>query len=278
MLSNITLTSGLNPGEYYKNHCMVRPASRLKPTGKNSCAPRPAPVPPNVSMPIDDFVNITLNINKKLCAMKTRIYLLMVGMLVFTSIAGQQSWDIRTSLGITSGSKVIDGYYFSFDIGIPICKAIQLAPTFTYADMLPNTYFSNSWNYIYPTTPMQGYPTGGPRQEYEYGDNLGSIALLILFLPFDLVNNKSFKKHELIIGAGYSFNSYTMVDTRYEINGENVELLGFAVKSNKSFEPYYGKVSYNYLFNRLFIGITASMISYDNEGELFAGVQLGVKF
>jgi len=210
--------------------------------------------------------------------MKTRICLLIVGMLMFNSITGQQSWDLRTNLGITSGSKAIDGYYFSFDIGIPIFKAIQLAPTFTYADMLPNTYFFNSWNNIYPTTPIQGYPIGGPRQEYEYGDNLGSIALLILFLPFDLVNNENLKKHELIIGAGYSFNSYTMVKTIYDISGENVELLGFAVKSNKSFEPYYGKVSYNYLLNRIFIGFTASIIGYDGEGELFAGVQLGVKF
>jgi len=145
--------------------------------------------------------------------------------------------------------------------------------------MLPNTYFDNYWNYTYPTVPGYGYPTGGPRQEQEYGENLGSIALLILFQPFDLLNNENLTKHELIIGAGYSFNSYTMVSTRYEINGENVELLGFSAKSNKSFEPYYAKVSYNYLLNNnLFIGFAASIIGYDGEGELFAGVQLGVKF
>lgn len=211
--------------------------------------------------------------------MKTRICLLLVGMLMLNTLTGQQSWDIRTNLGVTSGSNPIDGYYFSFDIGIPIFKAFQLAPTFTYADMLPNTYFFNSWDNTYPTTPVFGYPTGGPRQEQEYGDNLGSIALLILFLPFDLLNNENLRKHELIIGAGYSFNSYTMVSTRYEINGENVEIIGFSTKSNKSFEPYYGKVSYNYLLNNnLFIGFAASIIGYDGEGELFAGVQLGVKF
>jgi hypothetical protein len=211
--------------------------------------------------------------------MKARACLLLVGMVMLNTLTGQKSWDIRTNLGVTSGSNAIDGYYFSFDIGIPIFKAFQLAPTFTYSDMLPNTYFFNSWDNIYPTTPVFGYPTGGPRQEYEYGENLGSIALLILFLPFDLLNNESLKKHELIIGAGYSFNSYTMVSTRYEINGENVEIIGFSTKSNKSFEPYYGKVSYNYLLNNnLFIGFAASIIGYDGEGELFAGVQLGVKF
>ena len=167
--------------------------------------------------------------------MKTRICILLVGLLLMNSLSGQQTWDIRTSLGVSSGSNVIDGYYFSFDIGIPILKGFQLAPTFTYADMLPNTFFDNSWNYSHPTIPDFGYPTGGPRQEQEYGENLGSIALLILFKPFDLLNNENLRKHELIIGAGYSFNSYTMVSTRYEINGGNVELLGFSTKSNKSF-------------------------------------------
>ena len=211
--------------------------------------------------------------------MKVRILLLVVGMLLLNTLNGQRTWDIRTNFGISSGSDVIDGYYFSFDIGIPIFKGFQLAPTFTYADMLPNTYFSNAWNNAYPTTPDISYPTGGPRQEQEYGDNLGSIGLLILFLPFDLFNNEHLRKHELIIGGGYSFNSYTMVSARYEIIGENVELVGFSSKSNKSFEPYYGKVAYNYLFNKgLYIGFVASVIGYDGEGELLAGAQFGVKF
>lgn len=209
--------------------------------------------------------------------MKTRICLLVVGLLMLNTMAGQQSWAIRTNFGVTSGSDAIDGYYFSFDIGIPIFKGFQLSPTFTYADMLPNTYFFNSWDNNY-LTPVFGYPTGGPRQEQEYGASLGSVALLILFLPFDLSNNENLSKHELIIGAGYSFNSYTMVSTRYVING-NVEVIGFSTKSNKSLEPYYGKLAYNYLLNKkVFIGFTASMIGYDGEGELFAGAQLGVKF
>ena len=211
--------------------------------------------------------------------MRTRIFLLLVGMLVLNTLTGQRSWDIRTNIGVSSGSNIIDGYYFSFDIGIPIFNGLQLAPTFTYSDMLPNTYFSNSWDNDYPSSPNSSYPTGGPRQEQEYGDNLGSIALLILFLPFDWLKNEKLSRHELIIGAGYSFNSYTMVSTRYAINGENVELIGFSTKSNKAFEPYYGKVSYNYLVNnRFYIGFAASIIGYDGEGELFAGAQLGVKF
>jgi len=211
--------------------------------------------------------------------MKTRFCILLVGLFMMNSLFGQKTWDIRTNLGVTSGSNTIDGYYFSFDIGIPIFKAFQLAPTFTYADMLPNTYFDYSWNYAYPAIPDFGYPTGGPRQEQEYGENLGSVALLILFKPFDLFNNKTLRKHELLIGAGYSFKSYTMVSTRYEITAEDVELLGFSTKSNKSFEPYYGKLSYNYMLNNnLIIGFAASIIGFDGEGELFAGAQFGVKF
>jgi hypothetical protein len=118
-----------------------------------------------------------------------------------------------------------------------------------------------------------------PRQENEYGENIGSISLLLLFKPLKLVDAEKFKKHELIIGAGYSYNSYTMIISRYEINGNDYGLTGFSIKSNRAFEPYYCKLSYNYLFKEnLFVGIVAAMNGFDGEGELLTGLQFGVKF
>jgi hypothetical protein len=76
-----------------------------------------------------------------------------------------------------------------------------------------------------------------PRQENEYGENIGSISLLLLFKPLKLVDSEKFKKHELIIGAGYSYNSYTMIISRYEINGNDYGLTGFSINQTGHLNP-----------------------------------------
>lgn len=197
---------------------------------------------------------------------------------MLSTLNGQKKWDIRTNGGIASGRNVIDGYYFSFDIGIPLGKALQLAPTFSFADMLPNTYFENNWSAFYPS-PDTGVPNGGPRQEDEFGENLSSVSLLLIFKPFDLFLSEKLNKHELMIGAGYSLNSYTMVSSQYVINEDGYDLTSFSVKSNKTLEPYYCKVGYNYLFKEnLAAGVVAGFNGFDGEAILLAGVQLEVKF
>lgn len=210
--------------------------------------------------------------------MKPRFVLFAIAFVVAVTLNGQQKWNLRASFGAASGSSIVDGYYFSFEIGIPIIKSIQLTPAFSYADMLPNTYFSNGWDASNPF-PYSSVPVGGPIKESVSGESLGSISLLLVFLPFDLFKGEKLKKHELMIGAGCSFNSYTMVGTRYFIQGDDYEVLSFSLKSNKAIEPFYCKIGYNYLFrDNLFIGFVAGLNGYDGEAELLTGIQFGVKF
>lgn len=207
-----------------------------------------------------------------------RIYLMLISMiLAFNTLNGQQKWSLRTNAGIASGSSIVDGYYFSFDIGIPLIKSLEISPTFSNASMLPNTFIYNYWNLT--TGPSYGVETGGPRQEQEYGENLSSISLLILFKPFELMKNEKLRKHELIIGTGISYNSYTMISSQYDINMSDYELTKFSVKSNRDFEPYYMKLNYNYLLKEnLFLGFVAGFNGFDGEAELLAGLQFGIKF
>ena len=67
---------------------------------------------------------------------------------VLNSLNGQEKWSLRTNAGVASGSSIIDGYYFSFDIGIPIIKSLEISPTFSNASMLPNTFVYNSWTLV----------------------------------------------------------------------------------------------------------------------------------
>ena len=207
---------------------------------------------------------------------KTSMLVFLV--LAFNTVNGQSKWSLRANAGIASGVKIVDGYYFSFDMGIPLLKFLEIAPTFSSASMIPNTFFSGSWNST-SQLPSYAVPIGGPRQDQEYGDNLSSISLLLQFKPFELLKNEKLKKHEIIIGAGISYNSYTKVSIQYEINGNDYELTRFSVKSNRAFEPYYGKLSYNYLFKEnLFGGFVASLNGFDGEAEFLAGLQFGIIF
>lgn len=210
--------------------------------------------------------------------MKKQLFFTVISILAIGTIYGQKNWSLRVNAGIASGSSVVDGYYFSFDFGIPLTKSLEISPAFSNASMVPNTFIYNSWNSTNPI-PSYGVPNGGPRQEQENGENLSSISLLLLFKPFDLIKNEKISKHELIIGAGYSFNSYTMISSQYEIIGSFYELTEFSIKSNRKFEPYYCKLGYNYLFKeKLLIGFVAGLNGFDGETELLTGLQFGIKF
>jgi hypothetical protein len=207
-----------------------------------------------------------------------KIFLVLTSILLtFNTVSGQKKWSIRTNAGIASGKNIIDGYYFSFDFGIPLMKSLEISPTFSNASMLPNTFIYNAWDFSTGTS--FGVETEGPRQEQEYGENLSSISLLLLFKPFELMNSEKLRQHELIIGTGISYNSYTMISSRYYVDENDYELTNFSVKSNRGFEPYYLKLNYNYLFREnLFFGFVAGLNGFDGEAELLGGLQFGIKF
>ena len=210
--------------------------------------------------------------------MKKKTLLLLFAIFMAGATFSQQKWNLKANAGATSGSSAIDGYYFSFDLGIPISRSFELAPTFTSANMLPNTFIYNSWN---RATDVANYavPSGGPRQEQEYGDLLSSVALLLIYKPMILYDSNHQIKQELYLGTGLSYNSYTMVSSRYYISETNYRMDAFSVKSNQSLEIYYLKVGYNYFLNKnLFLGFVASLPGYDGEAELLAGFQFGVRF
>lgn len=191
---------------------------------------------------------------------------------------GQNKWSLRTNAGIASGNDVMDGYYFSFDIGIPLFKALEIAPTFSNASMLPNKTISYTWNKSYNSF-TNNNPEEKPNSEREYAKNLSSLSLLLNFKPFELIKSEKLKNHEIILGAGISYNSYIIINEAFQKSGNDYEPSWVSVFSGKKVEPYYCKISYNYLFKEnLFCGIVLGINGFDGEAELLAGLQFGVKF
>ncbi len=208
---------------------------------------------------------------------KSSLLLTLFLSISFLSLQGQGNWSLRSSFGTASGINAVDGYYFSFDVGIPLFKSIELAPTFNFVSTIPSNHIVNSWNSQFPGT-LDSFE-GSINQTSYGGDLMGSASLLILFKPFDLINNSKLEKHELAIGTGLGFKSYSSSLSVYEvIDGKN-ELTSFGYETNQSIEPYYGKVFYNYHFSeKFFAGIVASLDGYDAEATALFGFQIGLNF
>jgi len=209
--------------------------------------------------------------------MNKRLITILALILFCSVVNGQNRYSLRTNAGIASGRYLVDGYYFSFDIGIPLFKAIEIAPTFSNASMLQTRTISYEWDKTFGFF-KNNNPEVKPDSERESTENLSSLSLLLNLKPFELMKKEKLKRHELILGVGISYNSYTIIEEAYQINGNDYELSWISVFSNKKFEPYYGKLNYNYLFREnLFFGIVAGINGFDGEAILQVGLQFGVK-
>ena len=214
---------------------------------------------------------------------RKRLFLIMLGIaLACTLTAQQKRWSIRSNGGFSSGGSAeghrwVEGYYFSFDVGVPLFRGFEIAPTFTYATMLPNFNMDIKWLEA-EEAPLVDIK-GNPRKTREFGENLSSVSLLLLVKPFDYIKNEKFKRHQIILGGGYSYTSYTMIRAEFSSTySTNMKMFGY--ESRRSFQPYYGKVGYNYLIkDYIIIGATGSLIGIKkDEAQFLLGLQFGVKF
>lgn len=211
--------------------------------------------------------------------MRKRNYVLLLILLGFSSfnLNAQNQWAVRTSFGTASDISAVDGYYFSFDIGIPLFRSLEIAPTFNFFSTIPTNHIDNSWNRDFPGS-LNSFEGVQEKQHYS-GDVMGSINLILLFKPLTLFNSPKLDKHELAFGAGIGLKSYATVRSTYEKIGSEYQLREFGSESNLSIEPYFGKVFYNYHFtDKFFAGVTASLDGFDGEAVALFGIQLGMNF
>jgi hypothetical protein len=195
------------------------------------------------------------------------------------NVIAQNNYYLRANVGTTSLVSPIGGYYFSFDVGIPIVNGFEITPTFTSGTSLPNSYFENTWtnDSISPITTR--VRVGGPKQEIEKGTSFSAFSILVNFRPFDLSEKNKNKRHELLMGGGFSYLSYAFVRVEYEIKGNNYEMISMTASSKRGIDLYIFKLSYSYfLKENLMLGGTASLFGIDGEAAILLGFQTGVKF
>lgn len=118
---------------------------------------------------------------------KSLLAYIFVYISIISSINAQNNKiSIRTNAGIAGSSELLDGYYYSFDIGIPLSRYFEISPTFTGASMTPKTFASFHWQSNIGDISYGG-PLNGPIKENIHGDIYNSIGLVLYFKLLKLI-------------------------------------------------------------------------------------------
>ena len=195
--------------------------------------------------------------------MKKLLFLLFL-FIISNNIVAQKGVSIRVNSGLVSEYEMPDGYYFSFDVGIPIIKSLEIAPTFSYYMVSSNTKMHTYMN-NYSIAPSDGL------NGFNYSDTSGIIDLMLIFKPIELLSVTN-SKHDLGLGISLiGFGYHTQLRTN--INDGIVESFFYYQGAHASY--LHAKVFYNYHFTKnIFSGIVVGGSQAGNYP--YYGLQFGI--
>jgi hypothetical protein len=194
-------------------------------------------------------------------------------LLFFINPFYSQNKSVNINFGVSSEGKFANGQYFSCDVRLPIAKSLYISPTFTFSNSIPSytngiLLTQDQLNLMYSKSELE---------EKFVGRKFGSLDLLILFKPLDLLKNKT-SKHELVVGSGYGIKSDILMRIFYNRNNDIPELTLLHYNSGTFSDFYLFKFDYNYTISEnTYLGFTTSTNIVDS-GIILTGLQFGVKF
>ena len=185
------------------------------------------------------------------------------------TIHAQDSLSVRVNTGFAGYANPFDGCYFSFDVGIPIVKGIEIAPTFTFETDLDYNrikYYNNNWQdeqYIINDTKNSG------------GNMTGLIELYLFIKPLVYFKSKKLTQTDFGIGTGYGLSFYTNYYYNYE--RDNRDFRGVIIQSGIG-QSFSAKTYYNYHIKNYFVGVVFGVNSfYYNDPISTFGLQFGLE-
>ena len=180
-------------------------------------------------------------------------------------LLAQNPVTLSTYAGAAGFGSPIDGYFFSFDIEIPVVKGIGIAPTFTNCSNIKHREVFYNWII------NEGIETSIEPNEKISGNILSTYELYILLHPLKLIYNSSKKSNkDFGLGIGYGIKSFehhvfSFIDD--EISGVQEE---FGIRHNLSTKIYY-----NQHYKKYFIGIVLGIIDLSSDANSIIGFQFG---
>ncbi len=189
------------------------------------------------------------------------IFIVLIASFTFLQ-ASAQKVNFRSNIGFAGYGSPVDGYFFSFDIGIPIIKSIEIDPSFSFYSHIKNKEISYIQNDSETVTTIS---------ESIGGYLAGDMQLFININPFKWFKNEKLSKTDFGMGAGYGIKVFS--DYYYAYNNNSVTSIRTKAGVTGSLSA---KMFYNYHINNYFIGAIIGIKELDDEGISIIGLQFGI--
>ena len=192
--------------------------------------------------------------------LKSKVLLLFFAIAALSFQATAQV-NLRTSTGFAGYGSPIDGFFFSFDIGFPTVKGIEVNPSFTFHT---NAKHEDLFYFL------DGSVAETSITETTTGSLAGDLELFVTINPFRWLKNEKWNKVDFGIGAGYGVKIFS--EYRYYHYDGGIDM---RMKSG-IMSTYSAKMFYNYHFKKYYLGVVLGAKELNDDGVSILGLQFGL--
>lgn len=195
-------------------------------------------------------------------------------MLIIANTAISQNLRLNTNVGFAGYGHPFDGYFFAFDVAIPVCKFIEIDTTFSFHSNITDGYNDYSWregyyddfgSWIKPSF------TESTISETTSGVMAGDMMLYLNIKPFQLFKREKLNKIDIGIGVGYGLKVFQ----KYYYNFEDNTVV--SIRSEAGILSTLGiKIFYNYHFKNCYLGTMIGVADVLDDAPSIISLQFGV--
>ena len=183
-------------------------------------------------------------------------------LLTLTTNLFSQEVKITTDYGFAGYGNPVDGYAFSFDVGIPLFKSVEIDPSFSFYSNVKNGEIDYFWNKNELSTTID---------EKVSGKMAADMLLYINVNPFVWFNNSKLNNVDFGIGVGYGLKVFSNYHYEYENKVTSI-ITKAGIASSLSAKLYY-----NYHIKNYFIGAMIGVKELNDEGVSIISFRFGIK-
>jgi hypothetical protein len=201
-------------------------------------------------------------INKQKILKVIKSFLIFI-VLLLSAHAKAQDFKLTASAGFSGYNHPFDGYFFSFDIGIPVVRSLEIVPTFSFYSNIKHDEFEFAWDTLNGTTHHLS--------SIESGELTGSFEIFIYINPFKWWKKEKINNTDFGIGVGFGLRTFS--DYYYNVNNNTVTSMIVKAGITSSLSS---KIYYNYHFKKTYVGVVIGALAINDEGTSIIAIQFGI--
>lgn len=197
--------------------------------------------------------------------MKTSTLILFFCFFLNANVIYSQEFTLKASAGFAGVGSPFDGYYFSCDIGVPVTRGIEIAPTFTSCSDITHSEIYYNWDsYTNEVkTNINDFSDGYLASYYE---------LFVLAKPLKWIDKPKSNKFDLGIGVGYGLKSFVV----YNYSFIDDKLSGIIEKKGIR-QNFSARGFINVNYEKYLLGLVLGAQDLSDEANSILGLQICVR-